>query len=81
MNRNSFRNMATLHVLAKKTLAVEKSETDLSTMTKPKLVEFGKSIGIQIDNKSKKGDILEAIISDPKFLEYESKRKLEDPLL
>ena len=76
MNRNSFVNMATLHVLAKKTFELESSETDLSGLTKAKLVEFGKSIGMQVNTKLKKDSLLESIKSDPKFIEYEKQRKI-----
>ena len=77
MNRNSFTKMATLRVLANKTIALESSETNLKGMTKAKLVEFGDSIGLSLDSKLKKDSLIENIKSSPEFVNFEEERKID----
>ena len=77
MNRNSFTKMATLRVLANKTMALESSETDLQVMTKAKLVEFGNSIGLHLDSKLKKDALIESIKSSSEFADFEEERRID----
>jgi len=50
--------------------SLDSEEIDLTSMTKKKLVDFAKSIDIDVDTKLKKDDLIKAVESDRKFKRY-----------
>ena len=72
---------ATLGILGKKLRILQEQtsiQTDLKAMKKAELVEFGKSIDLEISSKLKKDELIKAIESDPKFLKKEREKAFID---
>ena len=76
MNKHSFVKRATLQVLANKLSQPDSYKTDLTGLTKTKLIEFANSIGLELNSKLKKSDLIESIESSKNFVDYERENRL-----